>query len=222
MKKLNPLIMDQNQVRTIASNLQTLMAEHGVSELEIARSLNTSVMTVRRVISGETADPRISTLKLIADYFNVTIDSLMSESYEAVVNKSKSSPTFVPILTWQLVESAKLANLDLKKWEEWYPMVGDQDIINDQTFALESKPSMQPRYPINTLFFINPLEKPQDGDIVLVKFVQDNNLSLREIIIDPPKWQLNPIVFGSESLYYDSKYHEILGVVVLSLLRNRK
>jgi hypothetical protein len=47
-------------------------------------------------------------------------------------------------------------------------------------------------------------------------------LSLRELIIDPPKWQLLPIVSGSESLFFDEKKHSILGVVVLTILHQRK
>lgn len=223
MNNTKALVMDQNKVRSIAKNLKNLMVDRGVTETEIARALNTSVMTIRRIISGETEDPRISTLKLITDYFKVSIDSLIENNDgKSVSSMTKNNPLFIPILDWNLLEEYEVPNIDLMDWKDWYPIAGDQDFINESTFAIESRPSMQPRFPSGTLFFINPSEKPIDGDIVLIKMKRDSNLSLRELIIDSPKWQLQAIIPGSETLYYDQVLHDIIGVVVLSLLRKRK
>jgi transcriptional regulator with XRE-family HTH domain len=59
------------------------------------------MMTIRRLLSGETTDPRISTLKLIADYFGVSIDSLIEKgNLAASSNFGKARPLFVPKLNW--------------------------------------------------------------------------------------------------------------------------
>ncbi|MFJ1270097.1 XRE family transcriptional regulator [Legionella lytica] len=215
--------MDQTEVRTIAKNLKKLMESRGVSEIEIARALNTSVMTIRRIISGETEDPRISTLKLITDYFQVSIDSLIEDNNgKSLRTMIKNTPLVVPILTWSVIEDQGVENLSLGDWPEWYTIAGDQDLIDEYTFAIESRPSMHPRFPMGTLFFINPIVQPIDGDLILIKFKNECNLSLRELIIDYPKWQLQAIIPGSETIYYDKQKHDIIGVVVLSLLRKRR
>lgn len=218
------LVMDQTKVQSIAKNLRTLLKIHEVSEVEIARALNTSVMTIRRIISGETGDPRIFTLKLIADYFNVSIDSLLDDNQQRSINvMAKNKPQFIPILDWKTIEAnASISDIDFCKWKEWYPIISEDNHINEVTFALESRPSMQPRFPHGTLFIINPSEAPIDGDIILIKMKQEKELSLRELIIDSPKWQLQPIVVGSETLFFDEKKHDIIGVVVLTLLHTRK
>ena len=159
MKNSNAVTMDPAQVQSIAKNLKALIDGCKIPEIEIARALNTSVLTIRRIISGETADPRISTLKAIADFFNVSIDSLLDENYQRSINAMiRTKPRVIPILTWKAIEATEsVEEIDLNHWNEWYPVVGDQSYISPSTFAIESRPSMQPRFPLGTLFIINPL-----------------------------------------------------------------
>ena len=225
MQKTKELKMGDPDALCIAKNLRLLMKSKNVSESEIARTLNTSVMTIRRVISGETEDPRISTLKLIADYFNVSIDSILeNETQNPSALMEKKSPRFIPILNWDILKKIESINkINYSEWDQWYPIIAKGDFkVGDNTFALESRPSMQPRFPHGTLFIITPNESPIDGDLILIRMLYDGELSLRELAIDSPKWQLQPIISGSDMLFYDKKQHDIVGVVVLTLLHNRK
>lgn len=225
MDNPSTLKIDHSQIQMLAKNLRKLINSRGVSESEIAQSLNIPVLTVRRIVSGETTDPRISTLKLIADYFNVSIDSLIESKDNNPLNiMVKSTPQFVPVLDWKTAGNINsVKDIDLNTWNEWYPIaLGDNLSLSKETFALESRPSMQPRFPKGTLLIIDPSVSPTDGDIVLVKMKGDNDLSLRELIIDPPKWRLQPVVTGSEMLFYNENQHQIVGIVVLCLLHTRK
>ena len=224
MKNSTAVAMEPAQIQSIARNLKALIDGCKVPELEIARALNTSVLTIRRIISGETADPRISTLKAIADYFNVSLDSLLDDNAQRSINAMiKNKPRVIPILSWKEIEASdSITNINLSNWGEWYPVIGEQSYISASTFAIESRPSMQPKFPLGTLFIVNPDETPIDGDIILIRMRQEKELSLRELVIDSPKWQLQPIVTGSEILFFDEKKHEILGVVVFTVLHKRK
>ncbi|STX84893.1 peptidase, S24 family [Legionella donaldsonii] len=212
----------ESEAQLIAHNLRALMKLRGVTEAEIARSLNTSVMTVRRVISGETEDPRISTLKQIADYFGVSIDYLMEENNQLPIKvMEKNIPTFVPILDWNKVGAMNsISEMDFSNWEDWYPCFNRQ--INRECFALESRPSMQSRFPIGTLFIVNPSESPIDGDLVLIKIKNTNEVFLREVVIEYPKWILQPIISDSDIIFYDDQIHTIVGVIILTVFHARK
>lgn len=217
--------IDKIQLKKLAKNLCMLIAEHNVTESEVAQSLNIPVMTIRRLTSGETTDPRISTLKLIADYFKVSVDALIKDNNPKTIGLlSNNTPQFVPILDWEVATKANpIKDLDLKTWKEWQPIaLGHQTPLSENAFALKSRPSMQPRFPIGTLFIIDPNEIPTDGDIILVRMKADDDLSLRELIIDSPRWQLQPIIVGSETLFYDTTQHSIAGVVVMTMLHARK
>ena len=225
MKSKKEFTITELDASYIAKNLHQLMINSGVSETEIARSLNTSVMTIRRVISGETEDPRISTLKLIADYFDVSIDAILNNNQQKPLHlMEKNTPQYIPILNWDILkEINSTQEINDREWSNWYPLIIKNNIQTSKNmFAIESRPAMQPRFLNGTLFIINPDEPPIDGDILLIRMYEDHELSLRELAIDSPKWQLQPVVSGSELLFFDKERHEIVGVVVLSVLYNRK
>ena len=128
MKNSTAVAMEPAQIQSIARNLKALIDGCKVPELEIARALNTSVLTIRRIISGETADPRISTLKAIADYFNVSLDSLLDDNAQRSINAMiKNKPRVIPILSWKEIEASdSITNINLSNWGEWYPVIGEQ------------------------------------------------------------------------------------------------
>ena len=219
------LSINDSERQQLSVNLRRLLDERQVTENEIAQFLEIPVMTVRRIVSGETADPRISTLKLIADYFNVSLDSLIGDHYQKSTRVMKKNlPAFVPVLDWKtLTQMASIKELDLTAWKAWQPVImNDATALSDEAFAIESRPSMQPRFPLGTLFIVDPKETPADGDIALIKMRSNDNLSLRELIIDSPRWQLQPIITGSELLFFDPQQHQIVGIVVLTMLHARK
>src|SRR5690349_21571720 len=138
--------INKTQLKKLAKNLRMLLTEHNVSENDVAQTLNIPVMTVRRLASGETTDPRISTLKLIADYFKVSVDSLIKDNNPKTIGlMSRSTPQFIPILDWKIaMEKNPTKDLDLKSWKNWQPVIlNEQTALSADTFALESRPSMQ-------------------------------------------------------------------------------
>jgi transcriptional regulator with XRE-family HTH domain len=136
----NDTKIDNIEPLILANNLRILLRTRKLSENQVAQAINLPVMTIRRLISGETTDPRLSTLKLMADYFGVTIDTLIGNN---------------------------------------------QGIL---AHALS----------------------------------KNNELTLRELVVDPPQWQLQPIVNGSNILPYPDFNYKIIGIVLLTILHNKK
>lgn len=219
------LKMHDDQKITLSQNLSTLLEIHQVSLSQIAQTLDIPVMTIRRLLSGETTDPRISTLKLIADYFNVTVDSLIQSNEKFIKHsRKKSIPLFLPILDWETAQKiTTIHELDLTKWKSWQSIsLNEKDSISNDAFALESRPSMYPRFPQGTLFIIDPNISPIDGDTVLVKLTPNNELTLRELSIDPPEWILHPLIPSSKQLQFSKKDHLIVGVNLMTVLYNSR
>ncbi|PJE14246.1 XRE family transcriptional regulator [Legionella sp.] len=213
--------LNDNQRCTIAQNLRYLMDLKKITETKAAQELSIPVMTLRRLLSGETTDPRVFTLKNIADYFNVSVDSLIGESEIPSYELSKhSKPAFIPLFDWKSLK--KHINTDLQNWQDWIPVtVGKNTQFSKKSFALESRPSMYPRYQQGTIFILDPELTPIDGDIVLVNLIKNNELTLRELFIDPPEWQLHPLIQGTPVLHFNREEHEIIAVVCLTLFYNR-
>lgn len=216
------MVIDNN----LSRNLAILMERRQVTESDLARALDLPYNTVKRLVNGVTTDPRVSTLSLITQYFNVSLDALLSDGdpTSVSVRNNDKAPRSVPILSWENISSKNfLGILDLKNWEYWQPIaLASTDSLSETAYALESRPSMQSRFPIGTVFVIDPKEKPIDGDLVLIRFKDNDSVSLRDLIIDSPHWQLLSIAHNTPSINYDVKEHEIIGIVVLTILKARK
>lgn len=211
--------------KLIAQNLGILLEQHNLNANQLAQLINIPMMTVRRLLSGETEDPRISTLKLIADYFNISVDLLIEDGPRNILMSSKKIKSyFIPKINWEMLSKVNnIKEFDFNQINVWQLIsLKSTDIISKQTFAIESRPSMYPRFPKGTMFIIDPALVPADSDIVLVKFKENNEFTLRELIIDPPEWHLSPLVIDSNSINFNSKNHEIIGVSLLTILYNPK
>lgn len=211
--------------QNLADNLYVLLKTNDLNANQLAQILGIPMMTIRRLLSGETTDPRVSTLKLIAEYFGVSIDSLIEKGNLAASNNyGKARPLFVPKLNWETASKiSSLSEINLSTWKEWHSIsLSEKEKISANAFALESRPSMFPRFPQGTLFIFDSEAIPKDGDIVLIKLKKNNELTLRELVIDPPEWQLHPVVAGSNMLHYSENEHKIMGINILTMLFNRK
>jgi transcriptional regulator with XRE-family HTH domain len=95
----------QRDLQKLAENLGALLKSHHLNPNQLAQVLGIPMMTIRRLLLGETTDPRISTLKLIADYFKVSIDFLIEGDEQSISNsRIKSKLHFVPKLSWDIVK----------------------------------------------------------------------------------------------------------------------
>lgn len=211
--------------KDLSNNLSLLMKENNVSESDLARALSLPYNTIHRLISGHTTDPRVSTLKSIAAYFNVSLDTLLNP-IELVTNtlKNNSNPKAVPIMSWEQISNNEFLNsIDHQNWVNWLPIpLVSSDNLSLNAYAIESRPSMYPRFPTGTFFVIDPECNPIDGDLILIKIKKDGAVSLRELMIDPPAMKLLPIIQNSDSLNFIESEHEIIGVVVLSMHHLRR
>ncbi len=222
---LRAIKLNNLEVIRLSENLSNIIQNQTLSVNQIAQELGIPMMTLRRLLSGETTDPRISTVKLIANHFGITVDSLIENNTSLPINASKKTkPIFAPILDWETAERINsISELQLANWTSWQPVsLCEKNVISDQAFALESRPSMYPRYPQGTIFIIDPVVTPADGDVVLVKIKENNKLTLRELLIDPPEWKLYSLTADSIMLNYSTEKHHVVGVVLLTMLYNRR
>ncbi|HAF87217.1 MAG TPA: peptidase S24 [Legionellales bacterium] len=216
------LSFDREHRSIIAENLSYLIKLKNTTESKVAQELNIPVMTIRRLLSGETTDPRVSTLQTIASYFDISVDALIRTNnfvQNELISQSKS--LLVPVYDWEQVK--KLPDAHSKEWPMWVPITIEKNQkISKKTYALESRPFMYPPFQPGTIFILDPELKPSDGDLVLVNLKDSNELTLRELRIDPPDWQLYSVSQNAKILDFSKKHHEIIAVVFLTLFQNRK
>ncbi|WP_367608286.1 helix-turn-helix domain-containing protein [Legionella sp. W05-934-2] len=202
----------------LAKNLKRLLHENSINESILAKTLNIPYNTVKRLTSGITTDPRISTLQLIAQYFELSVDQLLGNLDTGNTQKVATS---VPLFDWSDISNPDFfSNLNLDTWSNWYPIPPiSQSSFKSKAYAIKSRPSMQPRFPLGTVLVVDPEADYFDGDIVLVRIKDQVDISVREIVIDPPTHQLLSIVKNSSTLMFDKTQHEIIGVIMLTMFQ---
>ncbi|MDQ0362491.1 helix-turn-helix domain-containing protein [Breznakia pachnodae] len=65
----------------IAKNLKYLRIQSGLSYRKLGNIIDVPHTVIERVEKGLTADPQISTVKKICDYFKVSIDEFVNEDF---------------------------------------------------------------------------------------------------------------------------------------------
>ena len=127
----------------IAKNIRKLMQAKNISDSHLANELGVSVMTIRRVTSGETEDPRISTLSLIADYFDINVDSILEKSDMPVNLLHKSKPFFKVLLNIdkksQTISSTKIFEKTGNIYMYDISNMNTTTMVNDAQFLFDSK-----------------------------------------------------------------------------------
>lgn len=68
--------------------LRTLIKERNMTQKELALHLNIAPSTLGSYVQN-TREPDFSTLKLLADYFNVSIDYLLNHDLDKTISKTE-------------------------------------------------------------------------------------------------------------------------------------
>ncbi len=168
----------------LIKNLQELMQQKGINEAELSRQTNISQSTLHKILSGKTNDPRISTLKILANYFELTLDDLYSANVLLRANFASQWQS-IPVISWEDCIKTKYptATLSPTNWGQW--IVVDH-VDGKHTYGLATKSCMQPRFPKGTILIVDPEIQAVDGDLVIAQYRDVPKATLREMLIDGP------------------------------------
>ncbi len=198
---------------TLSSNVQMLMSKKNITAAELSRQISVPRPTINKILYGMTEDPRASTLKAIADYFNLTIDELFSASL-TFNEKAKIATQAVPIISWEdcIEHAVKVGNLDTATWHDWIGC----DEVTLGAYALKSRPSMEEQFPKGTVLIIDISLTPRDGDYIVIHYPNTKEATLRQLSIDGMQTLLLPISQSGKIEPLDKKV-KLLGVLVKSI-----
>lgn len=193
-------------------NLRILMKKAGLNEAELSRKTHIPQATMHKILAGKTEDPRASTLKTLSDFFGISIDELLNGSFTAGDTRNATvTAQSIPVISWKdCIHVAQFtAQLTPHNWERW----AVSEFLSKNAYALASKPSMAPRFPKDTILFIDPDMTPEDGDYVIALYAGTTEATIRELSTDGPVRILLPLNPNAEPTPLD-KHVKILGVLV--------
>jgi len=212
MKTIHNLIERSTEHNLLIHNLRALMKKADINEAELSRRTDIPQATVHKILTGKTEDPRASTLKTLSDFFDTSIDELLSgDPVPTGAKNPAASAQSIPVISWnECIHSIQFtSNLAPNNWDKWVV----SEFLSKQAYALCSKPSMAPRFPKDTVLFIDPDTAPKDGDHIIVHYSDTTEATIREFSIDGPTRLLLPLNPNAEPTKLDANVR-ILGVLV--------
>ena len=207
---------------TFLKNLSFLMKKNQINTSQLSKKTDIALMTLQRIVTGETSDPKLSLLIKIANFFNVGLESLLYKDVSNLENQDSNFITKnVPVFSFDdLAKGIDIKQITTENWKKWQTIMCESSVKdNNSLFALESLPSFSPRFRQGNLIVLDPSLKPRDHDIVLVKFKDTEEYTLRDLKVDPPNWQLHPIIPGSEIIKFSNDKHEVAGTMAMVIVK---
>lgn len=203
----------RNGIREVLGSLVNDICK--MSGTALAKELKLPAPTINRILSGHVGDPRTSTLLLIANYFNITVDQLLGnsplpEKYVTQVNNDLEPKAALNLFC--LEEGFKeLSKNDSQRWFYWRTNRGAKCSNN---FALQiSSTKYSPEFAQHTVLIVNPELIASDGDYIIIENEVNKNLSVKKYMVDGDDVYLLPVGPSLKIVQLEANKHQIIGIV---------
>ena len=172
--------------------INQLMEKIGhISENKLAGEIGMPQQTIHRLLSGATPDPRISTLKPIAKYFDITIGQLIGDEpiKSTYGNNNHDLKTYVqiPLMHWEQVKIYEntVNELNHTNWIDW---ISTNLPVSKSAYALKiSDKSLPTPFLYNTIIIVDPEIQPADNDVVVAYDKETDSAYLRRLFYEGKK-----------------------------------
>jgi transcriptional regulator with XRE-family HTH domain len=81
----------------LKENLAVLLAQRDMNQTQLAKATGIPQPTINRILTGETASPRIENVNVFADYFGVTVEALLGNESPTAGPAKPPEPALSPI-----------------------------------------------------------------------------------------------------------------------------
>ncbi|MDN7430826.1 helix-turn-helix transcriptional regulator [Burkholderia sp. AU45388] len=141
---------------TFVATVKHLQQEAGVNDSELSRAIDLDRGTLSRLLSGETIDPRLSTISAIARFFAVPMSSLFGED----------SRGFVPVYEQRSLRDALKVSATSRHDQLWIRVSN----ANSSRFAIALAPKSRTEpLPRNATLVVGDYASLDSGDLALVE-----------------------------------------------------
>ena len=214
---------NKNKTDIFSCNLQFLISERKITLNQLADDIGLPIMTIRRIVYGETTDPRLSTITAFADYFDVDLNILLTTKFQRIKDVEGVKPVLVPVYNFEELESLFNQQKNKDTPLSWIPVFQTKKIpLSSNTFAIQAQKYMHGRFPEGTILVFDDVSHLVDGDIVLVKDKTVNKLLVREYEKNPPiDFLVNIFEEPHNKSVFNDKKQKIIAVNVKAIVTNK-
>jgi len=185
--EINEKNTEEADVAMLGNNLCTLMKKFNVDSSELSKKTGIALTTLNSLKRG-IGNPTLSTLNLLAEFFNVSIGQL-TENNLSILTKDTRIIYDIPLLNFDellnfLNNQNKYNNTISTQLDSWQP---------NKYYAIKiNNNAMSPVFEKGSIFVIAQNINIHDGDIALVQF-DGHQPCFRRIFIEGKSYFFKPI-----------------------------
>ncbi|MBP9722784.1 MAG: helix-turn-helix domain-containing protein [Gammaproteobacteria bacterium] len=200
-------------IDNLQKNLKYLIKKYNLDNESLAKCTGLASSTIASLRTRAT-NPTILTLQPLADFFNITIDQLISQDYTSQEqqnsNINNQAVINIPLININMVPEWPTGNVNILDY------ITTSGKINSRCFALRlDSEVLMPNYQKNTVLIIDPYKTAEDSNIVILS-IENKQLTYRQVFIDGMVLYFKPVNTEFGSLEVISNY-KIYGVVVRAI-----
>lgn len=203
----------------ISDILKALMFKKNIRPAQLAREINVPQQTLQRIASGESPRPHITSLKPIADYFDISLEQLKGEiplpdALVEIDNVPVKKPVTnqIPLIRWSELNR----NFDFAQYIPAEYILVDGKLAS-AGFAIQMQDaSMSPYFPEKSILIFNKDKEAKDRSYVIVLLGDSDTAIFRQILFDGAHRYLKPLNpdLNMFKMQLSKENDRILGVLV--------
>jgi SOS-response transcriptional repressor LexA len=199
----------------ISVNLKRLMDREKINASELGRNIKLAQPIIHRLLTGKNVNPKLATIRPIANYFDVTISQLIGEDLLVLDDQEREGAVWkqVPVLSWSDVSPVVSGTQTVMISEK----VSTDACVSDSAYAVViENTGLEPHFPKGSKVVVEPKRQPTDSDFLVVITTEGADPHIRQVVSDGADSylkSLNPALSKMNMVRLDNVY-KILGVVV--------
>ena len=161
------------------------MVHAKMSEADLSRGVNLPQTTINRLLTGQTTDPRVSTLVAIAQFFEISLEQVLGRELLVLnANCRHGKNSTIPVVPWEYL-GEYLGN-GLKNETCLTAWIRTEKRLNPGAFALKTPVACFSIFGEGSTLILNRLtqnDKILDGQIYLVE-TDSGQFCLRKVLCE--------------------------------------
>ena len=199
----------------ISANLKRLMDREKINASELGRNIKLAQPIIHRLLTGKNVNPKLATIRPIADYFDVTISQLIGEDLLILDDQAGERAAWkqVPVLSWGDISPVVDGSRTVMISEQ----VSTDARVSDLAYAVViDTTGLEPHFPKGAKVVVEPKRRPTDSDFLVVITTEGGEPHIRQVVSDGADSylkSLNPALSKMNMIRLEHAY-KVLGVVV--------
>lgn len=200
--------------------LTSLMEECDIDDAQLARETGVPASTISRMRINSNANPTASSLRPISKFFSISISQLLGDEplpkdrLPGTHNPTYYTSARMPVIEWDWIINWLETHCENFK-EKLQTWISTEKDVGPNSFALViPTDSFGLAFRKGSTIIVDPSHSPTDGDLILVKARNEENILLKQFLLDGSDKYMRSVNPEIKSVTPLTETHKIIGVII--------